>query len=250
MTMRTPKARQLATASELALFQKSLASRVRDLSEAEVNRAVTRTRKLRNKYRQLADRQEREARGKQDARKRRAATGNLRTREKQQLFQETLERYETRLSALAKKPAPRPKKGARAPGKKTRVPKKKAAARKKPAKKKKAPAAKKAAPKAPGRKKVAAPKASAARAKAKPKAKAKAKPRRPAIGAWTTGVSKGRGTKSKPKSEPKSKVRKTSRQTEDTVKNLRLRQTGGVKIQKHVGARARRAQAKRDSRSR
>jgi DNA-binding FadR family transcriptional regulator len=98
---------------------------------------VARSRKLADKYRELARRQRREARGKQPPQGKKPAKGGERTALKQQLFEETLARYQDRLSALeakAGKKAGKSKSKAkpagstvRAPGKKSLVRKAKAA---------------------------------------------------------------------------------------------------------------------------
>ena len=51
-------------------------------------------RRARDKYRGLADQQRRESRGKQSPQGQRPSQGNARTRRKEQLFGETLERYQ------------------------------------------------------------------------------------------------------------------------------------------------------------
>jgi len=236
MSITTPKARQLTTASEFTLFSKSLSRSVKNLSEAQVRVAIGRARKLRDKYRQMADRQEREVRGKVDARRRRPSAGNLGTREKMRLFEETLGRYEARLAGLAGASMAGVKKAVRAPGKKTKARSKKKAT----TRKKKVAAKKKATPK----KKVAAKKKATT-------AKKKTTRKTPALGAWTTGKpAAARKPKAKRTSRPASKVRKTGAKTEGSVKRVQRQQTTKMSRQKHAAARGRRSQAKRDAHGR
>ncbi|MFN4259867.1 MAG: hypothetical protein ACK4RK_11255 [Gemmataceae bacterium] len=105
MTIRTPEARQLCTQPELTLYLNSLASAVKKLSPAQLRKNAERAQKLRDKYRQLADRQQREARGKQEPKGRTPSKGNERTRRKEMLFMETLERYEQGLADVEAKEA-------------------------------------------------------------------------------------------------------------------------------------------------
>ena len=100
MPVRTPEARQLCTKTELDLYLASLARAVKTLTPARLRSKAGRARRLRDKYRQLADAQDREARGKLQPRRRRAAEGSTRTRRKQRLFAETLGRFQERLAVL------------------------------------------------------------------------------------------------------------------------------------------------------
>ena len=145
MAITTAVAKQLCTKSELQLFTDSSSKNVKSLNAKELRSRITRARKLQDKYRQLASRQEREARGKQKPQGKRAAASSGATRKKEQAFVESRERFEKQLAkveAAAKKQATAKKKAAKKPAKKT--------VKKKPAKKK---AAKKATKKAPAKKK-------------------------------------------------------------------------------------------------
>lgn len=97
MALSSVFARKACTAEELELFQASLSRSIQGLSLRELKSGVSRARKLRDKYRKLADQQDRESRGKGRARSSRPAEGSVATRKKEQLFVETLERYENRL---------------------------------------------------------------------------------------------------------------------------------------------------------
>ena len=94
MPLTSTVAKQLCTKAELQLFTESLVRNVKNLDLSSVKTRVTRARKLRDKYSGLADKQEREMRGKQLPRRSRVVRGNENTRKKAQLFQEALARFE------------------------------------------------------------------------------------------------------------------------------------------------------------
>ena len=93
----------LASAAELELFEASLGSRLRAHEPAALRRLIQRARRLRDKQRDLLRRQ-----GLRPG-SRPAGDANLRTRQKQKLFEEALERFERRLEELEQsgRPAPR-----------------------------------------------------------------------------------------------------------------------------------------------
>jgi len=96
------QAKSLCSASEYELVHWSTRKRVEDLTPARLVAKRDRARKLRDKFRDLANQQKREIRGKSDARRSRPATDNRNTRIKEQLFAETVQRFE---AALAEKSA-------------------------------------------------------------------------------------------------------------------------------------------------
>jgi hypothetical protein len=65
--IRTAEAKQLCTKAELDVYTASLSRSIKKLSEKELKGGVTRSRRARDKYRSLAERQKRESRGKQGA---------------------------------------------------------------------------------------------------------------------------------------------------------------------------------------
>jgi hypothetical protein len=91
--------RQLCTAQEAALVSASRERGAKDDTSAKLLKKLDRARALRDKFRDLAERQRREARGKQPPRGSTAAKGNDRTVLKQRIFEETVENLERRLSA-------------------------------------------------------------------------------------------------------------------------------------------------------
>ena len=92
------QARPLLNAAELELFEQSRAEPVKQLTGAKLAGAVKRTRTLRDKYRDLYQRQTVAVRTSTPG----AVTGadNERTQRKADILQEVLERYETRAAAL------------------------------------------------------------------------------------------------------------------------------------------------------
>lgn len=145
MPLTSTTARQLCTKAELALFTESLSRNVKSLDKKALRSQAARARELRNKYRQLANRQDREARGKEAARRRQPSQGSAATRKKEQLFAEALARFDAQAAkmraaekSLAKKPAKKKRSGTKT------VSRTGTGARKKAAVKKKTPSAEKA----------------------------------------------------------------------------------------------------------
>lgn len=101
MSISLREAKRLCTAKEFELVEMSTGGRATELSPAELKRSIARARKLRNKYRDLAERQHREAVGKQGPRGARPSQSNDRTLLKQQLFEETQARFEAQLGEVA-----------------------------------------------------------------------------------------------------------------------------------------------------
>ncbi len=157
------QARNLLTAAELTLFQAGRATEVKALTPAQLRAKVQRTRKLRDKYRDLFKRQRLAARERTGSKGGRSGVANARSKEKAVLFGELLERFQKRLAqveaagkkAAAKKPATRKPAAKRsAAGAARKASPRKAATKKtakKPAKKATRKAAKKAAGKTAGK---------------------------------------------------------------------------------------------------
>lgn len=103
MSVHHATARKLATQSEWTLLEASRARAITELSPARLAQKITRARKLRDKYRDLAKQQRGEARGKRASKSTRAAEGNANTVLKQQMFAEALERFEARLAKVTAK---------------------------------------------------------------------------------------------------------------------------------------------------
>ena len=95
------RARQLCTEREFNLVEATRSEPLASLTPQRLQAKIARSRVLRGKFRDLADRQRREERGKIAPRGRRAARGNARTVEKAELFAEVLRRFEARAQKLA-----------------------------------------------------------------------------------------------------------------------------------------------------
>jgi hypothetical protein len=96
MAITRVQAREITTADEQDLVYESFHPTVRSFSADDVKQRITRARRLRDKYRDLAARQE----GQSKRRGRGGAGDNARTRQKARLFGETLDRLEKRLASL------------------------------------------------------------------------------------------------------------------------------------------------------
>jgi hypothetical protein len=95
------KAARLCTEKELALVETARGEALRTLSPRSLDVQIARARGLRDRLRDLADRQRRGARG------RVAARGDASTVEKEKLFGEVLRRFEERARKLRSSEAPR-----------------------------------------------------------------------------------------------------------------------------------------------
>ncbi len=103
MTISPSKARALCTESEYNLVKWSSPRNVKTLTPAKLKEKITRTRKLRDKFRDLASKQRGEERGKRKPSGTRAAQGNDRTVMKAELFAQTLSRFEDALKKAEKR---------------------------------------------------------------------------------------------------------------------------------------------------
>jgi hypothetical protein len=100
MAINMNAARKLCTKAELELVQESAPTKIGELSERELRTRVRRARTLRDKYQTLASRQRRIARGKQEKRGANPSTSNENTIRKQEIFDQVLTRFETKLGKL------------------------------------------------------------------------------------------------------------------------------------------------------
>jgi hypothetical protein len=105
MTLDWRKARALCTKAEYALVSTTRPTFLRGMTPRLVRLKVSRARGLRDKFRDLADRQAREAKGRLPPRGRHPYRGNARTSEKAELFDEVLRRLEARAAELEAKAA-------------------------------------------------------------------------------------------------------------------------------------------------
>ncbi len=98
MTVSRAVAKPLCTSAEFELANESFPPGIAGFSEKEIRSRVTRARKLRDKYRDVAEKQTREIKGRARPTRKRQPTGNKSTVFKQQFFAETLGRFEKRLA--------------------------------------------------------------------------------------------------------------------------------------------------------
>lgn len=94
-------ARALCNATEMALFEASLADNINAHSASQVRDKIKRARALRDKYRDLYKRQRLAARERTGTKKGARADSNARTQSKAKLFEEVLTRFQARADALA-----------------------------------------------------------------------------------------------------------------------------------------------------
>ncbi len=216
MSVHHATARKLATEAEWTLLQASRAKEITALTPARLTQKIARTRKLRDKYRDLAKQQRGEARGKRNAKSTRAAQGNDNTVVKQQMFDEALERFEEQLAKVTTK--------TKTTTKATTKPKPKAKAS--------------AKTQAVATKKASTKKAATKKAVAKPRRNAAASSPPAASGAHIWG--------------PEALANATAKQAQSeesrgTRKAQKLNHQSAEAHQGHVGSRGRRNQARRDS---
>ena len=243
-------AKQICTKAEYQLYLLSAPRTASKLSRSDLKKATTQTRSARNKYRDLANQQRREARGKQKPRGTRPSLGNQRTEQKRQLFDEIL----GRLDKVSAKDKTAKKKTSTArgklPGKKATTAKgtgkKKTATRKSTAKKKtvkkkvatkpaaKKPVKKKTTRKKPATKKPATKKTSAAK---KPSSSRSSSPGKKKVPATTDAAAK-----------KKAKSRGGKSRAGAAAKRSRLAHGNQKRSRTHLVASGRRRQAARDSR--
>lgn len=113
-TVSMARARALCTKAELELVLWSTNTKVGALDARRLASKISRARTLRDKFRDLAAEQRRQQRGKSDRTPAPSAGDNRNTREKAQLFQETLERFQAAAARKVIAPAqpkskPKPK---------------------------------------------------------------------------------------------------------------------------------------------
>lgn len=256
-TITAAAARKLCSKTELTLVQASYATNVRDLTPSQLRQKITRARKLRDKYRDLAKQQRGESRGKRKPQSTRAAQSDENTVRKATLFQETLDRLEQQLARKEKTSTMKTKKTS---AKKATTP---ATSARSPsaAKSSSKTSAKKAGASADGSK---SKKKSHASSKAAPAAKAARTPKPrgrktkasvamaatgASLGATPTGQASASGW---PGAMEQISSRKTRRQDKSNKATYGATQsqfaaTSTQKMQGHVSGQTKRRQAKRDA---
>lgn len=96
-------AKPLCTAAEFALAEESFYPTVTKLNAGELRNRLQRARRLRDKYRDLAQKQAREIAGRQLQPRRRPITASRGTLVKRKLFEETFARFEKQLEKAVEK---------------------------------------------------------------------------------------------------------------------------------------------------
>ena len=201
------QAKTLLNASELALFDDGRAVAVKAHTAAQLRNKIQRSRRLRDKYRDLFRRQRLDSRQRTGSKDGRSGQANARSSEKATLFDELMGRFQARLTVLEAAEA-------RANGRK------KASTRKATAKK----ATAKATAKATTGKKATAKKATAKKATAK---KATAK---------TTTAKKATAKKATAKKPRPRKASQEGREGSKKATACRGRQRGGARWRRHEAA--------------
>lgn len=250
-------AKKLCTKQEYEIVVASLDLKKTKPSLYRAKQKVTLARRLRDKFRDLAQRQRREERGKAAPRGAKPAAGNQGSVKKQQLFSETLVRFESYVAKLEKEATKKTAK--KSTTTKTSV---KKSAPKKVANKKttsgtgkkrsltKAGTAKNKTAKSTSKKtaiKKTAQKSAVSKAKKTPSSRA-GKPK--------TGISSlQRKLEEKQLANKKAAVKKTNKSLAQKSRNAkagaakqRKAKNGGIAIHAHVKARTKRRQARKDSR--
>jgi len=92
--------RSLLSAKEMELFEESLTDSIGDLDRTTLRNRITRSRKLRDKYRDLYQRQSLDTRDRTGSKRGRSGAANQRSQQKQEIFAEVLIRFERQLDKL------------------------------------------------------------------------------------------------------------------------------------------------------
>ena len=114
-------AKKLCTDVEYRLVNESFPPHIGELSEKELVQRIKRARAARDKYRSLAERQNREARGRAAPHSSRPAASNQNTILKQKIFDEALARFEKRAGGAETSVAKNSAKDAAAPAAKRKT---------------------------------------------------------------------------------------------------------------------------------
>lgn len=100
MAYNRTQVRSLLSSSELELFGDSLADAIGERTPAQLRAAVKRSRNLRDKYRDLLQRQRVATRKRTGSKSGPSGDANQRSAQKAQVFDEVLQRYQTRLDRV------------------------------------------------------------------------------------------------------------------------------------------------------
>jgi hypothetical protein len=221
-------ARRLCTDREYSVVEASFSAR--SLAPAVLRRKIVSARNLRDKYRDLGDRQRLAERGKAPGKPAREPSRTGNTAKKEQLFQEALDRLQKAAPAMSAEPAGPARKATKAGTRTAKRAPKKAAARKV-----KKSAAKKAARKAAGED---APSGAAAKAKADR-----------AAGAGKEGAARSGSTPKRSGRAPSSAKKQAKEQTTPTQRIAAQNAARGKMARGHTKSAQGRTQTRRDGRN-
>lgn len=228
--------RALLNASEARLVASSRGTALTGASPAELRKKVARARALRDKWRDVHARQRR---GTQQARRARGTAANERSREKSDLFDQVLARFEARLERVMASAAPAAPRGKPAPtGKPVRT---------RTHRRTRAQTKRMLADERSGRESARVRSAQAER----PPMQTRQRPpkARSARGGTKTKKGKGRAPASVSKPRDTGKAGRTRGQSQSAATRQRLAMSGRTtRVRGHVQARGQRAQARRDRR--
>ena len=96
------EAKKLLTAAELELFDAGRSTEIRKLTKPELRKKLERSRKLRDKYRDLYRRQRLTIRSEVGSKAGAKGDANERTRQKEEIFAESVARFEARILEIEK----------------------------------------------------------------------------------------------------------------------------------------------------
>ncbi|MFA4914009.1 MAG: hypothetical protein EOO27_19310 [Comamonadaceae bacterium] len=100
MTYGRTEAKKLLTVAELELFDAGRSTAIRKLTKPELRSKLERSRKIRDKYRDLFRRQRLAIRAEVGSKAGAKGQANDRTRQKEEIFAESVVRFETRIKEV------------------------------------------------------------------------------------------------------------------------------------------------------
>lgn len=100
MTYDRTEAKKLLTVAELELFDAGRSTAIRKLTKPELRSKLERSRKVRDKYRDLFRRQRLAIRAEVGSKAGTKGQANERTRQKEEIFAESVVRFETRIKEI------------------------------------------------------------------------------------------------------------------------------------------------------
>ncbi len=250
MALTASDARKVCTKPELELFLASTSKRLADLDSRRLNAKIKRARALRDKWRDLAEKQTRQTKVHTPADLDRA---NARSQLKAQLFAEALDRFQSRLEQLDSVSPTAPRK---------KVPAKKRTDQHRATRAVVRDVLKNKRDKLNAEKPAAAKSAKATATASSPAVASKPAPAQPGTAKTAPSKSAKAASKQKSKSAPATSAatfrgkpvagpqKKRNLNAKTAAKAARVRSSGAVRVQGHTSAQTKRNQAKRNLRKR